>query len=202
MEFLILGAVIAGVIGMAIGSSKGKGGAGLALGLFLGPIGWIIAALLSPSIELQAERERRLAATIAGLSGGSLGASGHHEAAGNGATALRQDAITEALRRDPSLESASSPEDLARLAQMITSIEGELRLPHELDIVKARQAHAAELARQETARQRQAQLREEEQSRARQEAKRAMEEEPASRAQVRADRVAHAAGMNPGARVF
>ena len=43
---LVVGCLIRGAIGAAIGSNKGRGGEGFALGLFLGPIGWIIAALL------------------------------------------------------------------------------------------------------------------------------------------------------------
>ncbi len=202
MEFLILGALIAGAIGAAIGSSKGKAGAGFGLGFLLGPVGWVIAALLTPSIEVQAERDRQLAAAIARASDGSIGAPGPHGAPGYSATALRQDAITEALRRHPSLEAATTPEDLERLDKKITSIEGELRLRHELETVKARHAHEAELARQEEARQRQKDLLAEQEKRGRQEAKRVMEEQAAARAQARAERVAHAEGMKPAVRVF
>jgi hypothetical protein len=38
--------VVGGLIGAAIGSSKDNGGSGFALGALLGPIGWIIAAIL------------------------------------------------------------------------------------------------------------------------------------------------------------
>jgi predicted RNA-binding Zn-ribbon protein involved in translation (DUF1610 family) len=43
---LVVGCLISGAIGAAIGSNKGRGGEGFGLGLFLGPIGWIIAVLL------------------------------------------------------------------------------------------------------------------------------------------------------------
>jgi hypothetical protein len=45
----LISCVISGLIGMAIANSKGKGGSGFALGFFLGPIGWIVAALLTPN---------------------------------------------------------------------------------------------------------------------------------------------------------
>jgi hypothetical protein len=41
--------VICGGIGYAIGNSKGRAGAGLALGLFLGIIGIVIIAVMQPS---------------------------------------------------------------------------------------------------------------------------------------------------------
>lgn len=43
---LVICALIGGGIGAAIGANKARGGEGFALGLCLGPIGWIIAALL------------------------------------------------------------------------------------------------------------------------------------------------------------
>ena len=43
MELLILGGLIFGIIGAAIGSRKNSGCAGALLGLLLGPIGLIIA---------------------------------------------------------------------------------------------------------------------------------------------------------------
>jgi hypothetical protein len=47
--FFIFGACLGGLIGYLIAKPKERGGAGFALGFFLGPIGWIIAALLSSS---------------------------------------------------------------------------------------------------------------------------------------------------------
>ena len=35
-----------GMIGAACGSSRGRGAAGFMLGLFLGPLGWVVALLL------------------------------------------------------------------------------------------------------------------------------------------------------------
>jgi len=51
--FLLFGAIISGVIGIAIGSMKGRSGTGGLLGLLLGPIGWIIIAIL-PSTKQEA----------------------------------------------------------------------------------------------------------------------------------------------------
>jgi hypothetical protein len=42
---------IGGGVGALIGSSKGRGPLGFVLGLVLGPIGWVIMALLAPSPE-------------------------------------------------------------------------------------------------------------------------------------------------------
>jgi hypothetical protein len=66
--FLIVFAVISGLIGMAIGGSKGKAGAGFVLGLFLGFIGWIIAAVLQPTPEVVARRQAAVNASMARMS--------------------------------------------------------------------------------------------------------------------------------------
>jgi len=49
--FLIwfISAWVSGLIGGLIGKGRGQEGAGILLGFFLGPIGWIIAALLAPN---------------------------------------------------------------------------------------------------------------------------------------------------------
>jgi len=44
--WFLLWLVVGGGIGAAIGSAKDNGGSGFVLGALLGPIGWIIAALL------------------------------------------------------------------------------------------------------------------------------------------------------------
>lgn len=41
--------IVCAVLGGMIGSSKGRGGAGVALGFLLGPIGVIIVAVMSPN---------------------------------------------------------------------------------------------------------------------------------------------------------
>ena len=43
---IVLGCLLTGFIGYAIGNTRGRGGEGALLGIFLGPIGWVIALLL------------------------------------------------------------------------------------------------------------------------------------------------------------
>ena len=50
MEFIffwVMVPAVSALVGYLIGGSKGNGLAGLLLGLFLGPLGWLIAAVLS-----------------------------------------------------------------------------------------------------------------------------------------------------------
>jgi hypothetical protein len=49
MEYLFAGIVcgcVLGLVGLTLGTSKGRGSAGFFLGFFLGPIGWVITLLL------------------------------------------------------------------------------------------------------------------------------------------------------------
>lgn len=55
-------AVVGGLVGAVLGSSKGKVGLGFVLGLLLGPIGWIIIAVTDPTPGLAAERQHAIAA--------------------------------------------------------------------------------------------------------------------------------------------
>jgi hypothetical protein len=66
---LFLWVGVGGGIGAAIGSSKGKGGLGFVLGLFLGFIGWIIAAFLSRSPQKEAEFQRSVSYALHGHPG-------------------------------------------------------------------------------------------------------------------------------------
>lgn len=49
MAGIIIVAIVCAVIGVVIGGGKGMAGAGLALGLLLGPIGVIVIAVMKPS---------------------------------------------------------------------------------------------------------------------------------------------------------
>jgi hypothetical protein len=67
---LLLTWVGCGVIGGAIGSSKGNGTAGFWLGLLLGPIGILIAAVMSATPEKEAEHIRAVQARMGQGTGG------------------------------------------------------------------------------------------------------------------------------------
>ena len=51
MAFIFIAGFISGLVGLGLGGIVGKGGAGLLLGLFLGPFGWIIVFLLPRDSE-------------------------------------------------------------------------------------------------------------------------------------------------------
>jgi uncharacterized membrane protein YeaQ/YmgE (transglycosylase-associated protein family) len=63
MTLIVLG-VISGAIGAAIGSRRGRVGGGFLLGMFLGIVGWIIVALMSPTAEYEARRSAQIAALV------------------------------------------------------------------------------------------------------------------------------------------
>jgi hypothetical protein len=48
MTFIVIW-IVSSILGVMIGSSKGRGGAGFALGFLLGPLGVIIALFLKPN---------------------------------------------------------------------------------------------------------------------------------------------------------
>ena len=51
-------------LGYWIGSQRGRGGAGALLGLCLGPLGWLIAAVLPTTAALEARRQHDIAAWL------------------------------------------------------------------------------------------------------------------------------------------
>jgi len=60
----ILWCVIGGGVGGAIGSAKGRGAEGFVLGLLLGFIGWIIAAVMQPTPQFEARRRMAVQAAF------------------------------------------------------------------------------------------------------------------------------------------
>jgi hypothetical protein len=60
-------AMIGAIVGMAIGSPKGRRDTGLWLGLLLGPVGWIIVAVMEPNPEVEAARIASIASFQANL---------------------------------------------------------------------------------------------------------------------------------------
>ena len=71
LAFLIIGAIVSGIVGAFLGDSVNKGAAGFWLGLFLGPIGWIIVLLLprETSNSPQTPKERPSSQTKAAEEG-------------------------------------------------------------------------------------------------------------------------------------
>ncbi len=57
LVFIAAGMTLFGSIGRRIGASRGQCRAGIYLGIFLGPLGWIITAFLPRTAESQAEYE-------------------------------------------------------------------------------------------------------------------------------------------------
>lgn len=55
---LIIWLGLFGGIGYWIGSQKDRGAAGFVLGFLIGPIGWIVAAVLPGSVDWEADRQQ------------------------------------------------------------------------------------------------------------------------------------------------
>ncbi len=62
--------LVCAFLGLIIGNAKGKPGLGFILGLLLGVFGVLIIAVTSPTPEVQAERERAVAAAAQQLAAG------------------------------------------------------------------------------------------------------------------------------------
>jgi hypothetical protein len=63
-DLLLLGlvwALVCGGLGYACGAGRGRGGAGFMLGIFLGPLGWLLALFLPAAPGRMIYRARRLA---------------------------------------------------------------------------------------------------------------------------------------------
>jgi hypothetical protein len=68
---LALVAPLSGLVGMAIGSERGRGTLGFWLGFFLGAIGWILVAVMQATPEAEVARANRVAAVMEARSGGA-----------------------------------------------------------------------------------------------------------------------------------
>jgi len=62
----LLWVAVGGGVGYWIGSGKGRGGLGFVLGLLFGVIGWLIVALLQPTVDVEERRIALLAAAVHG----------------------------------------------------------------------------------------------------------------------------------------
>jgi alpha-tubulin suppressor-like RCC1 family protein len=145
--WILLWLVLWTVIGGLVGKGKGRTGAGIALGLFLSLIGVIIIAVMEPTPEKRAERAHEQALAMRGVFGPQPEVVAVSAPV---APVSRQEAVAEALRRDPSLGDTSDPEALKRLAESVTQVQEELELKAQVATIKAEeeaQARREELAR-------------------------------------------------------
>jgi predicted lipid-binding transport protein (Tim44 family) len=106
--FFLFWCGIGGLVGALIGSGKGRAAAGFWLGLLLGIIGWIIVAFMSP--------RGRAGAYAAVQPAVSATAAAEYQ------RQLKQWAVSEAIRRDPSLGASSDSATLNRLEQSAQQI--------------------------------------------------------------------------------
>lgn len=61
IALIIVALLVCGVLGAVAAGTQGRSGFGLALGLLLGPLGVIAAAVLQPTMDVRIEHERKLA---------------------------------------------------------------------------------------------------------------------------------------------
>jgi len=62
IAIIVVSWLISGLIGAAIGSTRGRSGAGFVLGAFLGFFGWIIVAMMGPTAAHEARRSAEVSA--------------------------------------------------------------------------------------------------------------------------------------------
>ena len=143
------------VLGGVLGKGKGRTWTGIVLGCFLTFIGVIIIAVLEPTDE---ERRRRAALSNPALASpeDSYGAAqavrtARRQVEDAVPRVSRQEAVAEALRRDPSLGDTNSPDGLRRLAESVAQVQEELEL--KVHVEKIRAAEKAQTAREEKERQ-------------------------------------------------
>ena len=145
--WILLWLIVWTVIGGLVGNGKGRPGAGIALGFFLSLIGVIIIAVMEPTPEKRAERAHEQALAMREVLGPQPGV---------GALSVpltpvsRQEAMAEALRRDPALGDTSDPDVLKRLAESVTQVQAELELKAQVATIRA--AEQEQASREVTAR--------------------------------------------------
>jgi len=145
--WILLWLIVWTVIGGLVGNGKGRPGAGIALGFFLSLIGVIIIAVMEPTPEKRAERAHEQALAMREVLGPQPGV---------GALSVpltpvsRQEAVAEALRRDPALGDTSDPDVLKRLAESVTQVQAELELKAQVATIRA--AEQEQASREVTAR--------------------------------------------------
>lgn len=145
--FLVLWVGIWGGIGAAVGSGKGRTAAGFWLGALLGVIGVIIVAVMSPSREVELQRDARLARSLNSFAPKVPPTAAPAQASEQSWGAVpkvnvppRQHLMAEAINRDPTLANPSDPETLKRLNQVMDDLAVEYRTRAELESLMAMQS--------------------------------------------------------------
>lgn len=121
--FLLLWVALGGGIGYAIGNTKGRGAAGFWLGMLLGWIGWIIVALLQPTVQWEAQRNLQVAAATSSSSASSRSARETTPAARRNRSRAERDT---SLRATESMRNASqdgSKDDARRVTAINNFVE-------------------------------------------------------------------------------
>jgi len=139
--WILLWLIVWTVIGGLVGKGKGRTGAGIALGLFLSLIGVIIIAVMEPTPEKRAERAHEQALAMREVLGPQPGVGAVNVPL---TPVSRQEAVAEALRRDPSLGDTSDPDALKRLAESVTQVQEELELKAQVATIRAEEQARAE----------------------------------------------------------
>lgn len=142
--WIVFWILIGPILGAAVGSGRGRTGTGFLLGLLLGIVGVIIVALLAPTPEKLAERDRAQARAIRDeLASRGIDARTTQPDRSGVEPPSRQSLLAEAIRRDPTLDNAHDPATLKRLADTMSELEQEFRLRSELQQLRRDKALAA-----------------------------------------------------------
>ncbi len=179
-------------VGFLVGRTKGRERLGGWLGLLLGPFGVLAVGLMEPTQEVLSRRAGGQAAARSGTLPSGVGSV--MASVGFVVTPqVRQELLTEAIRRDPSLAGVSDPEGFKRLSDLMATLEEEYRLKHELEQLRSAQEAAA-------AQERRASEAAEQQTRLEAQRSRLAEEDRLRRERIAAAERERLAAMNPLAR--